>query len=88
MIKLPCVLVYVCFICCFMLAWPLFAQETIVDAVQNLKIIGLEGTVDKHDKMLMVINEKMWWTQGGVAGIYALLGIMKLLEIKVSTPKV
>lgn len=80
-------IVFVCFLGFLLTAWPLFAQESTADVLQNWKISQLQDAVAQHDKLLAVINEKMTYTQGGVAGIYALLGVIGLFNLRLIQKK-
>ena len=79
------IIIAICFIGCFTIMWPLIAsplQDT-VDAVQAEKIMNLEKSVALHSELISAINEKMTYTQGGVAGIYALLGIIGIFNLRI-----
>lgn len=87
MLKIAQLLTLACFLGCCVTAWPLLAQETTTDAIQNIKLLRVEEIVVRHDHLIAAINEKMTYTQGGVAGIYALLGIIGLFNLKLIQKK-
>jgi len=66
---------------------PIMGQESTTDTVQNWKLSRLEDVVGQHEKLLSSINEKMIYTQGGVAGIYAVLGIIGLFKLRLERSK-
>lgn len=87
MLKVAQLITLSCFVGCCLMAWPLMAQDTVTDTIQNFKLSRVEEIVAQHDRLISSINEKMTYTQGGVAGIYALLGIIGLFNLKLIQKK-
>lgn len=87
MLKINRLIILLCFLGCAVMVRSLVAQENAIDAIQNFKIMRVEEIVSQHDKMLVTISEKMTYTQGGVAGIYAVLGIIGLFNLKLISKK-
>lgn len=78
-LKIARVLVGVCFIGSVVMALPLMTQN-VTDAVQNQKLDELERRITAHDKLLDDIGSKQNYQLGGIAGMYALLGIIGLFN--------
>jgi len=74
-------IVFVCFFGSIILAWPLFGQS-VKDAVQDEKIQTLEQRVSDHGIAIESLNVKQNYILGGVAGMYALMGIIGVFNAK------
>jgi len=74
-------LIFASFAGCFLTAWPLIGQEA-TDAVQNVKIESLERRVAATEIVVASVNEKQTYILGGVAGMYALVGIIGIFNLR------
>jgi hypothetical protein len=73
-----------CFVGCFITAWPLLAQagDSITDALQTERISSIGEQVRAHEILIAELNSKVTYSLGGIAGMYALLGVIGLFNMR------
>jgi hypothetical protein len=61
--------------------------QTVTDAVQNEKISTIDKRVGMLEAAVSSVAEKQTYQLGGIAGMYALLGIIGVFNIRVISKK-
>ncbi len=81
-------LIFSCIAGMFLTAWPILPPQdnqwqVLVDAVQTDQIRALDQRMAKLEEVVSETDNKMQWILGSVAGIYGLMAIIGMFNIKV-----
>lgn len=86
MIRKIAIVIALCLIMMIATAWPLPLfqlgpqQETVQDAVQNEKLARSEADIARIQSTMAQMDSKINYMLGGVAGIYAIIAIVGVIN--------
>ena len=64
-----------------------FQPQGAIDAVQTEQIRALDMRVSSTERAIDDVNQNVNWILGGIAGMYALLGIIGMVNLKIIARK-